>query len=110
MKADRASLRAAPTKMPLNQQERAELAANWAQIACRWCGWSHGGVCTRVKRMRTSRLPNGAVTEDITLWDNDHWAPPPDAISPADVFPGGIQAAPIEATASVQAPKPKGKK
>lgn len=110
MKADRASLRAVPTKVPLSQQERAELAARWDGIVCAHCGQGHGGTCPRVKRIRTSRLPNGATTTDIEYWAENKWSPHPDAIAPADVFPGGVPSAPIDASSVEKRAKKKGPK
>lgn len=70
----------------LSRNERQELAARWAELVCRWCGHAHAGMCPRVKRYSSTRLQNGTITEEVVLWPNDQWAPPPDAISWREVF------------------------
>ncbi len=110
MKADRARLSAVPPPRPvLSREERQELAANWAQLCCEFCGSAHGGLCPRVRRIQSTRLPNGTMTRDITFWKDGQWSPHPNARTPEDVFgPGGVPA--IEATASETQPtKKKGK-
>lgn len=72
----------------------------WPQIVCRWCGRAHGGTCTRVREMTTTRAPNGAVSEHVKLWPNDKWAPPPDSLGAEDVFGSAVPVPPtVEATA-----------
>lgn len=87
------------------------MAANWGTMVCRFgCGTAHLGLCPRVKRIRTSRLPNGAMTEDVEFWPNGRWSPPPHGFTAEDVGVAGVPMAAIEATASEQPTRKAGKK
>lgn len=88
------------------------MAANWLTLVCRHgCGTAHLGVCTRVKRIRTTRLPNGTINEDVEYFPNGKWSPPEHGWTAEEVGATPTVAAPIEATASETQPtKKKGHK
>jgi len=72
---------AAPPPSPLTDQERAELATKWAQVACIFCGGWHGGLCNRVRRVE---LDEQGRPRKTVFWDK--WEQNPRTIWPEDVW------------------------
>jgi hypothetical protein len=80
------------TKPVLTKEERAEIAAHWAQVVCSFCGGWHGGLCPRVRRVELDEAGRPRVTvfweywerDPRTIWPEDVWGSPAEMASDMD--------------------------